>query len=477
MISRFSLCLLALCILAVAPACAQTIVTHVPLYTFEGDGFGDFFGIAVSGAGDVDGDGFGDLIVGASRDRNGLGGVGFTFGSAQVFSGSNGSVLYNFLGGGPRPSFSSLIGSQFGRSVSGAGDVNGDGFDDVIVGAPLDDINLLNNGLAQVFSGSDGSVLYNFTGDSAQDRLGQSVSGAGDVNGDGFADLIVGAPTAGLAGSGGGSARVYSGVDGGLLYNFLGDPAFIFFGQSVSGAGDVNGDGFADLIVGAPFDGSNGEASGSAQVFSGADGSLLYNFLGDSAGDRFGTSVSGAGDVNGDGFADLIVRTVDAVQVFSGVDGSVLYNFEAIGTSTVPTVSDVGDVNGDGFDDVIVGSGGGDGAQVYSGADGSLLYNFEDDAAGDNFNRVSGAGDLNGDGLADFIVGAFAGGNGFARGFVSRNFILGDANQNGEVTFADIPSFIAVLQAGTFLEQADCNQDDAVTFADISRFIAILQGN
>ena len=104
-----------------------------------------------------------------------------------------------------------------------------------------------------------------------------------------------------------GRARVFSGADGSILYSFTGDSAFDRFGWSVSGAGDVNGDGFDDLIVGAFFDDNNGFNSGSARVFSGADGSVLYTFDGDSIGNLFGVSVSGAGDVNGDGVADFIV--------------------------------------------------------------------------------------------------------------------------------------------------------------------------
>ena len=109
--------------------------------------------------------------------------------------------------------------------MSGAGDVNGDGFDDVIVGAHLDDNNGESSGSARVFSGFDGSVLYTFDGDSAGDRFGDSVSGAGDVNGDGFADLIVGTRFDDNNGDGSGSARVLSGSDGSVLYDFDGDSA------------------------------------------------------------------------------------------------------------------------------------------------------------------------------------------------------------------------------------------------------------
>ena len=152
------------------------------------------------------------------------------------------------------------------------------------------------------------TTLYTLNGDSGGDQFGFSVSGAGDVNGDGFADLIVGVA---LGQDGGtpvpGSARVFSGLDGSILHTFDGDSVNDNFGRSVSGAGDVDGDGFADLIVGAILDDNNGTRSGSARVFSGLVGSVLYTIDGDSVNDEFGFSVSGAGDVNGDGFADLIV--------------------------------------------------------------------------------------------------------------------------------------------------------------------------
>lgn len=460
-VTPFLSCLLAWCTLAVAPTCAQTI-THVPLYTFEGDSVGDFFGRSVSGAGDVNDDGFADVIVGWSDN-------------GRVFSGSDGSVLHNFV--------NAPANLMFGNSVSGAGDVNGDGFADLIVGNTRDDTNGQDSGSALVFSGVDGSALFKFDGDGLHDQLGTSVSGAGDVNGDGFADMIAGTPYSNYA-------RVFSGVDGSVLYTFN-TPANNF-GMSVSGAGDVNGDGFDDLIGGAIYDSPNGLRSGSAWVYSGVDGSVLYTFLGDSEGNRLGTSVSGAGDVNGDGFADLIVgiRTFPgSARVYSGSDGSVLYNFigDWFSGQFGESVSGAGDVNGDGFDDMIVGarwaanngqrSGS---AKVFSGADGSVLYAIDGDSASDQFGHsVSGAGDVNGDGLADFVVSASNITESYVRVFVSQitqPVLKGDVNLDERVDFLDIAPFIEVLMSRGYQAEADLNCDGGANFLDIASFITVLMG-
>jgi hypothetical protein len=368
--------------------------------TFNGDSRYDRLGESVSTAGDVNGDGVFDLIVGAPSS-NYPSGLPVRPGYARVLSGLDGSILYTFNG--------DSVGDKFGHSVSGAGDVNGDGHADLIVGT-------LNRNYARVFSGLDGSILYSFNGDSQNDYFGGSVSFAGDVNEDSYADLIVGAHRGNFIDTG--FARVFSGLDGSILYSFNGDGSNSLLGSSVSGAGDVNGDGHADLIAGAYNDHTNGTSAGQARVFSGQDGSTLYTFYGDDTNDHLGNSVSDAGDVNGDGVPDLIVGISEdnpngansgAARVFSGLDGSILYTFNGddeyhrFGHS----VSGAGDVNGDGHADLIVGTLNRNYARVFSGQDGSILYSFNGDSANDEFgSSVSFAGDLDEDGRGDLIVGA-----------------------------------------------------------------------
>ncbi|MCH7879476.1 MAG: FG-GAP repeat protein [candidate division Zixibacteria bacterium] len=202
------------------------------------------------------------------------------------------------------------VDDMFGYSVSGAGDVNNDGFADLIVGAFQNDAGGNEAGRAYVYSGRTGGLLHTFTGEAVGDVFGGSVSGAGDVNNDGFADLIVGAFNNDAGGNSAGRAYVYSGQTGALLHTFTAEAADDWFGVSVSGAGDVNNDGFADLIVGAWTNDAGGSDAGRAYVYSGQTGTLLHTFTGEAASDVFGFSVSGAGDVNNDGFADLIVGAI-----------------------------------------------------------------------------------------------------------------------------------------------------------------------
>ncbi|MCP3914396.1 MAG: hypothetical protein GY711_02440 [bacterium] len=383
---------------------------QTPIYEIHGNSAGDQFGFSVSDAGDVNADGLPDVIIGSFDESI----HGPDTGAARVYSGADGAPLLTLFGDSGY--------DYFGLSVSGAGDVNRDGHDDLIVGAIYDDNTGANTGSARVCSGADGSTLYTFDGDTPDGQFGISVSGAGDVNADGHADLIVGAPKDDGAGVNSGSATVYSGSDGSVLYAIEGDLG-AEAGYSVCDAGDVDGDGFDDFAVGARGERTNGWAAGSVTVFSGQDGSVLHRWFGDYTYHALGSSLSNAGDVNGDGVPDLISGQhrdhtggtyAGHARVFSGADGSTLYDFYGEEGQTLGhSVSDAGDVDGDGFGDLVVGMPGAEAhgyhtgaARVFSGVDGRILYTVDGYSAGDELGHsVSGAGNVDGVGFDDLVLG------------------------------------------------------------------------
>ncbi len=312
-------------------------------FRLDGVNAGDFSGRSVSNAGDVNGDGFDDVIIGApSAYPYGTGGYSYVvFGKA---SGFDATMSLSDLDGSDGFRLDGQGRSYSGKSVSTAGDVNGDGFDDVIIGAPGP--RYATGSSSVVFGGASGfgavmdlssldgsNGFYLSSTGGYYGRLGSSVSTAGDVNGDGFDDVIVGAPGGSLNDNYSGSSYVVFGrasgfdatmnlseLDGSNGFRLDGVAIGDGSGGSVSTAGDVNGDGFDDLIIGASGADPNGDRSGSSYVVfgkaSGFDAEMELSDLDSSnsvrldgvvAGDESGYSVSGAGDVNGDGFDDLIV--------------------------------------------------------------------------------------------------------------------------------------------------------------------------
>ena len=325
----------------------------------------DRFGSSVAGVGDVNGDGVDDFAVGARLDDVGSGFYSrYDRGSVTVYSGADGSTIRTVNGEFRR--------DYFGTSLDNAGDVDGDGIDDMIVGVSGHDPYLTagcvyDYGMARIVSGADGSTIREIDGDSSYDRLGEAVAGAGDFNGDGYADVIVGVRYDDNTAYDSGSARVVSGLDGEVLATFNGENRYDYFGWSVAAAGDVNNDGYADVVVGAPNDDDAGTDAGSALVISGYDGNVLHKFTGRDAFDYFGRSVAGAGDVDGDGYDDIAVASpladrstadVGTVEIYSGRDGTLLHNFDGTsrGQQFGTTLSNAGDLNGDGIDDLVVGS-------------------------------------------------------------------------------------------------------------------------
>ncbi len=268
-----------------------------------------FFGTSVSGAGDVNADGYADLLVGSYEDP---GSSPEQAGRVAVFSGENGALIYTVV--------SPFAGYEgwFGCSVSGAGDLNDDERDDFIVGAYGESPGMSpeRSGRVYVFSGDDGTLLYSLISPTQQTEgwFGCSVSGSDDVDGDGIDDLIVGSlEGSGTSPSNAGRAHVFSGATGALLYALSSpdEEASGFFGWSVSGGGDVNGDGWSDFVIGAWLEspGASPMCSGRSYVFNGSDGSLLYTLASPNETEHgyFGFSVSGVDDVNDDGHPDIII--------------------------------------------------------------------------------------------------------------------------------------------------------------------------
>ena len=452
-------------------------------FIIQGDAAGDHAGVSVSSAGDLNGDGFDDIIVGAAQGDDGGGNAGEAY---VIFGSAAGPVPFPFyfdLATDISPSSGATITgpapvSALGASVASAGDVNGDGFDDVIIGAPA----AAYYGAAIVLFGSAAGIPdvdlsapgpvngFAILGGDPLSLTGLGVSSAGDFNGDGYDDIIVGAP---YAASGDGEAYLIFGKAGGFDLIDLDalDPADGFtlsgaFGGAAGwdvSSGDVNGDGFGDLIVGAPYE----DYYGTAYVIFGKDGdpgdfsdinlATLdpadgFAIFGDILYDRTGLSVASGGDINGDGFDDILVGAPGTCGCYPGgdytgktwvifgkatgltdidlaslapADGFVITGFEDY-DDTGYSVASAGDINGDGFDEIVIGT-----PFSYDGGDylGSAYVIFGKSAGFADIDlsalspvdgfaihgaatydllgiTVSGAGDINGDGFADIIVGA-----------------------------------------------------------------------
>jgi hypothetical protein len=403
---------------------SATGLSLTPDWTTESNVGSALYGTSVAAAGDVNGDGFGDVIVGAPFFQNGQSEEGAIYvyhGSASGLSTTPARVIE-----------SNRVGAAFGWSVCTAGDVNQDGFADVIVGAPLDETGQVDEGLAYVFMGSSTGIAASAAWIGEQNGVGAqygiSVSTAGDVNGDGFADVIVGADRFDNGQNNEGRAFVYMGGFSGLslipAWFAESDQAQAQFGHSVAGAGDVNGDGYSDVIIGANLYDNIATDEGRAYIFNGSATGLAnipsWASSPNQAGDHWGESVATAGDFNGDGYADVFVGAPFYGNTNPHGGGVFLY----AGSATGPPL--FGAIFAFGFDGQ---------AARYGGA-------------------VCTAGDVDGDGASDIVVGAINFSNGQAnegKVFVYTGHILGlslNFPANAEGTASGIEFGASVAMAG-----------------------------
>ena len=545
-----------LCVGAAASDKLQGLPSVLPLASLDGsNGFrmdgvaaGDFSGISVADIGDINADGIDDLVVGASRaDPGGEASAG----SSYVVFGRDASVGDVFpaafsladLDGSNGFRLDGVAGfDRSGRAVSAAGDINGDGISDIIIGAAAATVGKLEGaGSAYVLFGRDSTVQSGFDavlslagltgdngfridGDQAAANTGIAVSRLGDVNGDGFDDLIVGAdladpgerPYAGIsyvlfgretASTGNFAATIsVADLDGNNGFRIHGENAFDQSGRAVSAAGDVNGDGIDDIIIGAFAASANGRPlTGASYIVFGRDSGAQAGFpailelgqldasnglrLDGETFDEFsGFSVSGAGDINGDGLDDVIIGAyrADTIGAFlvgrsyvvfgrtsafpsrlrlGGLDGS--DGMRLVGAAQLDgsgwSVSEAGDFNGDGLDDLLVSAIGGDvGSNIDAGkvyvlfgtTAGFAAVNSLSGLSGDSGMRIDGAafaeragrqvsavGDINGDGIDDIIIGADGADPG-GRSYAGSSYVV--YGQAGSVTPPPQPTTVAV---------------------------------
>jgi len=454
------------------PTGALSFSKGAPLATanasYVSENMGDRLGSSVAMVGDVNGDGYGDMLMGAPTNgepSSNAGQVYLILGKPTGWANGVGiaNAAASFWGENPN--------DHAGESVAGVGDVNGDGYDDFIIGAPYNDFASSDAGQVYLFFGrptgwamdtSLSQANASFLGEAGGDGAGNSVAGVGDVNGDGYDDILIAASGNDEGGVPNGNAgQVYlilGRASNWVLQrsltlanaSFLGDQTLGHLGEAIAYAGDVNGDGYSDLMIGSIYGtGARGKVylvlgrpsgwKNDVRLDSSNDGS----FLGEADGDQLTTSLACAGDVNDDGYDDILVgapnkfidgnlqgktyliwgRASGWPSNDSIANGTASFKGEVQGDLAGSMVAGAGDVNGDGFDDFMISAKKNDGSAFDAGkvylflgnastgfgqnasintSEASFLGEATENWVGD---RLAGGNDLDRDGYDDIVIG------------------------------------------------------------------------
>ncbi len=382
---------------------------------------GSRMGEAVAVIGDVDGDGCDDIVLG----EPGFAGSTPDGGRVRCVSGRTGAMIWARFGTGSSSPPLAPIGDRLGASVANAGDVDEDGIDDVLIGSPG---SLFNTGAVLCVRGADGITIHTLQGEDPGDRFGEAVANAGDVNEDGAADHVVGAPSRNSSGWIG----VFSGGDSSLIWSYDGTSAEESLGARVCGGYDLDGDEIPDVVASSPtYRAAGRHNEGAFTVFSGGDGTPFFSAVGGAEGALMGFSVALMPSVDGIAGTTLVVGTPEFGGALPGIGRAYLYGTAGGSTLSLITtllgdgaVSDrfgsavayAGDIDQDGFPDIAVGaerstlgSGPllGSYVRVFSGKNHSLLLHQSEQWASSGFGAaIAGNGDTNGDGCKDLVVGA-----------------------------------------------------------------------
>lgn len=454
------------------------------LQTFTGDSAGDQFGWVSALIEDLDGDGRNDLIITAPTNDVG----GNNAGQVYVYSSNPAASPHNPI--------HVLTGTanlgQFGYATGNAGDLNDDGISDIQVGAPFS-----AQGSVFLYSGADGLLIATLIGENSGDQYGISVCPGFDYNGDGIQEILVGAPKADPSGmNNAGKVYVYDGATRALLRTYEGEDRIDKFGSTVAPIADQNGDGHPDLLIGAPAAGDS--SNGRVYLYSGLDGLLLCTIDNPSIQGVALSSLflSSLGDVNNDGKDDIYFTDFASnsgrgkAYVYSYDNGlcSEIWSFTGTSGSGLGIGNGTGgDVNNDGYADVLVGiwqlsagapSAGG--AILYSGKDRSVLREFTSTVAGETFGfDIHTMGDVTGDGVDDLLSTAAwnpAFGTQTGRVYLIAGVdptppCLADFNGDGSLNFFDISAFLTAFSNQD--PSADFTGNGTFNFFDISAFLQI----